>query len=526
MPVAPTQPTVGGRSCTRCPSFLADAKQRATMGSDISGPICGSKMLPLVMPLQPRDAKERAFAHQAKGCNKFGIDVELSELKPESAPILNVGGDPDALAQTPDDQTNARCGDCVFFVTSKEVSENTGWTSSLCRRNGTLMLDTRLSQYAKYCGTFKRRIGPMSRSGNLTKFVFMPYLSPTFGRVDAAAEYRKAARNVQNPLDYQTDREVTPAQANRGIQAWRRIVDPEGYGADTYLPIYNPESFDPDLRALVPKIEGDRRPDLYADHHGYLYSIAVLWRELDEAPAWWGQGGVGKTEFGNYLAWLMQSPFGRLSITAASELDDVMGKMRFENNETIFQYGRLPSMWRRPGVILLDEPNTGPNDLWQAIRPLTDNSKVLVLDQNRGERIPRGPDTYLALAMNPDWSPLNIGTNALGDADSSRLMHMFFALPPEDIEKEIIQARLDLDGWELDLARMKSLMGVAKDLRAACENGNLHSSWGIRHQIKVARALKWWPPVVAYRRAIADALEPQQLELVLGCVNAHFASNR
>lgn len=524
MPIAPTGSAVGGRSCTQCPSFLADAKQRTMMGSDISAPICATKMLPLVMPKQPRDARDRAFAHQAKGCDKFGNPVEFNSLGPDYAPMLNVGGDGTAIGAVPDDQTNARCSDCMFFVQSREVSESTGWTASLCRASGSLMLDNKLPQYAARCGTFKRRMGPMSKSGNLSKFVFMPYLSPTFGKVDAAALYRKAARDMMNPLDYVTDREVTPAHAARGIQAWRRIVDPEGYGADTFLPVYNPASFRDDIRELVPQIDEDNHPELYADHNGYLYSIAVLWMELNESPAWWGQGGVGKTEFARHLAWLMQSPFSRISITASSELDDIIGKMRFEKNETVFQYGRLPKMWQEPGVILLDEPNTGPNDLWQALRPLTDDSKVLVLDQNRNEKLRRGIDTRLALAMNPDWSPLNVGTNTLGDADNSRLMHMYFALPPEDVEKEIIQARVGLDGWELDPARMKSLMGVAKDLRAASDNGNLHTSWGIRHQIKTARALKWWSPIVAYRRAIADSLEPSQLEFVLGVVNAHFVS--
>ncbi len=524
MPVAPSTPAVGGRSCTECPSFLADAAQRSTMGTDVGAPICASKMLPLVMPKQPKDVKARAFSSQAKGCNEFGMSISMNPLTPDYAPTLPVGGDPSALGQVPDEQSNARCGDCVHFVQSREVSDATGWTASICRASGSLMLDTKLAQYARNCGAFKRRIGPMPKAGNLSKFVFMPYLGMSFGKVDFAAEYRRVSRNPMNPLEYQTDREVTPAHVARGIQAWRRIVDPEGYGADTFLPIYNPLSLDPDIRKLVPRIEEDRRPDMYADHNGYLYSIAVMWRELDETPAWWGQGGVGKTEFAQYLAWLMQAPFYRISITASSEVDDIIGKMRFEGGQTVFQYGRLPKAWNKTGLILLDEPNTGPNDLWQKIRPLTDNARTLTLDENHAEDIRRGLDTYFTMAMNPDWSPLNVGTNTLGDADGSRLMHMYFSLPPEDIEKEIIQARVYLDGWQLDDSKLRSLMGVAKDLRDASDNGNLHTSWGIRHQIKAARALRWWHPVVAYRRAIADSLEPSQLEFVLGVVNAHFVS--
>lgn len=512
----------GPRTCKKCPSFLADQKQRDTMGTDVSGPICAIRMLPLIMPRQPTDAQNRAMSHVASDCSHFGKDVDLKVMPNEYAPTLNVGMDKVAINSVADDQTNARCSDCVHYVRSQEVQADTGWTASLCKASGGLMLDSRLNFYARSCGTFKRRVGPAPRSGNLSSFVFFPYFSNTFGKVDAAAAYRKAVKEQLHPSQYPTDREVTASQKARGIRAWRKITDPEGYGAPTYLPIYDPAAFSEDLRSLIPVPDGDNRPDLYADYGGNLYSIAVIWRELDETPALWGAGGTGKTEFGNYLAWLMQAPYHRISIHAASELDDIMGKMLFEGGETKFHYGRFPRAWKSPGIIQLDEPNTGPNELWQALRPLTDNSKILVLDQNKNERIPRGPDTYLKMAMNPSWDPRNVGANVLGDADSSRLMHMFFELPPPEIEVAIIQVRLESDGWQLSDQQVRSLMAVATDLRQASASGSLHTSWGIRHQIKVARALKWFSPIAAYRRAVGDALEPSQLEFVLGAVGANF----
>lgn len=512
---------VGGKSCVSCPSFLADAQQRKTMGSSISGPICGSKMLPLIAPNQPRDAQSRALAFSANDCDKYGKEVTFQTMERDYTAQLTVGIDSQAMNATHDDnQSNARCGDCVHYVSSQEVQQEKGWTASICRATGSLMPDDKLPYYARGCGKFKSRIGPKSRTGNLHHFVFFGHFGPTFGKIDPAAEYRKAVSKSADPAAHPTDREVTEAHKARGIISWRKITDPEGYGAPTFLPIYDVNSYSEELRVLVPNTNDDEHPELYADHNGFVYTMAVLWRELDEAPAWWGQGGVGKTEFARYLAWLMRSPFHRISITAASELDDIIGKMRFENNETIFQYGRLPKAWNSPGVILVDEPNTGPNELWQAIRPLTDNSKTLVVDQNRHERIPRGKDTYLALAMNPNWDPRNVGTNTLGDADNSRLMHMFFGLPPADLEVEIIQKRVGLDGWQLNATQAKALMGVANDLRG--QGDALHTTWGIRHQIKAARALKWFAPSVAYRRAVGDSLEPGQLELILTSVNSHF----
>lgn len=519
--MAVVKPTAtGGKSCASCPSFLADHKQRQTMGSNIGGPICGIKMLPLLAPAQPRDAQSRALAFNASDCDKFGVEVDFKVMDSKYAPDLIVGADSQAMLAEPDDQRNSRCGDCVHYVSSSEMSEHKGWTASLCRATGSLMPDDRLPSYAAKCGRFKMRIGPKSRSGNLGYFIFFKQFDSAFGKVDLVSEYRKSLANALDPASHPTDREVTVAHKERGIISWRKIVDPEGYGAPTYLPVYDINSFPEELRGLVPQTGDDEHPEMYADHNGFLYTIAVMWQELDETPAWWGQGGVGKTEFARYLAWLMQGPFNRLNITSSTDLDDLVGKMRFENGETVYQYGRLPSAWKNPGVLLLDEPNTGPPDVWQVLRPLTDNSRMLVLDQNRGERIPRGRDTYLAMAMNPAWDPRNVGTQNIGDADNSRLMHMFFSLPPAALEVEIIQKRVALDGWQLSAQQSKALMGVANDLRGQGEA--LHTTWGIRHQIKAARALKWFTPQVAYRRAVGDSLEPSQLELILTSVNSHF----
>jgi formylglycine-generating enzyme required for sulfatase activity len=67
-------------------------------------------------------------------------------------------------------------------------------------------------------------------------------------------------------------------------------------------------------------------------------------------------------------------------------------------------------------------------------------------------------------------------------------------------------------------------MAIATDIRAATAQGTLPISWGIRHQIKVARALKWFTPVDAYRMAAGDFLEPTYREQILGFVRATMRS--
>lgn len=520
------------RTCRTCPSFLAGTAQASTLGSDLNGPICGSKMLPLIMPNQPREAQDRVFRHVAKKCSKYGDDVKLTTLPADVAPPLPVGIDADAAQPTATDSQayDASCVTCKNYISPTLVQRETGWTGSLCRATGNLMPDNRLNVYAKQCGKFVRRSVYLQQV-SLDTFTFFPQFSKTFGTVDPALVYRESVEKFVDPREWINEREVPEDRRkalwarwhSRGIRAWRRITDPDGYGDPVWLPVYDVESFPKDEQELIPKTNDDEHPELYADHGQLLYTMAVLWMKLDETPAWWGQGGTGKTEFARHLAWLMCLPFHRINVTAQTDIDDIAGKMLFEDGETKFHYGRLPSAWTRPGVILLDEPNTGPPDVWQFLRPLTDNSRMLVLDQNKAERLKRHSDCFFAMAMNPAWDIRNVGAQTIGDADSSRLMHIFFGFPPESLEMEIIQRRVKLDGWEVPKDTMSAVMKVCKDLRQMSEDHILHTTWGIRHQIKVARALRWFSPVRAYRRAIGDALEPEQLAAVLTVIKSHFS---
>jgi hypothetical protein len=128
------------------------------------------------------------------------------------------------------------------------------------------------------------------------------------------------------------------------------------------------------------------------------------------------------------------------------------------------------------------------------------------------------------MAMNPAWDPKNVGAMPISDADANRLFHVSIELPPESLEREIIVNRVKVDGWELDSDRLDMIMGIAKDLRSLATDGELPITWGIRPQIKVARALRWFDPITAYRRAVADYLEPQAQESMLNAVRAHVDS--
>jgi MoxR-like ATPase len=233
------------------------------------------------------------------------------------------------------------------------------------------------------------------------------------------------------------------------------------------------------------------------------------------------------TELLRHIAWIMQLPFERITITASSEVDDLAGKFVFEDGETAFKYGRLARAWGKPNVLCLDEPNTGPNDVLQFIRPLIDNSKQLVLDQNKGEQIFRNDGCYLGMAMNPSFDYRNIGANPMADADNSRLLHLEVPLPPETVEREIVKSRLMVkDGWEIPDKLLDSVVAIARTLREMSHNNEVPFSWGIRVQIKVARLLHWFDFHDAYLMAMGSSVDEETRDKVISVVKANTPSRK
>jgi MoxR-like ATPase len=472
-------------------------------------------------PDLPASQELKLQQHIADKCSSYG---EPKPSVPGRGHIVMLP-DPSVLGATIDPNKQTLCSSCAMcenFVKEDVVANEIGWTAGLCAARGKLLMSNRLTYEAKDC-EYRQFGTPRSTTGGMT---FLPEYEEAFGSTavnPVAAYFNAKAGGIVEPGDWPTDKEVTEGERTAGIKAWRKVEDPDGNGSAVYFPVYDASFFDDEDRALIPKTGSDEHPELYVDHFGGLYGLGVAWLELDETPVFWGMPGVGKTELLRYAAWIMQVPFRRISITASTEIDDIAGKMMFSPEKgTYFQYGRLPDAWSKPGVLCIDEPNVAQDPaVWHFIRPLTDNSKQLVLDMNASEHLDRHPDCYMGMAMNPAWDTRNVGALQIADADANRLFHTYIEMPPEPLEREIIQERVKLDGWELSKEQMDMVMAIAKDLRALSDEEGLPITWAIRQQIKVARALRWFTPMVAYRRAAGDYLSPEQLEILKDQVRAH-----
>lgn len=512
------------KSCANCPSFLSAQEAASYFQKSIGVPVCARFGNPLAL-IDSTETQDRNLQHRlASNCSAYG------ESKP---PVVNwdkarfqvMLPDPEALGRnrSAESQQIRSCLQCRNFVKEETVVNELGWASGLCSAQGRLILSNRYTIEARNCdyremGTPRTDIYGMS--------FLDAYESGLFeGEADPVREHREAQEKFVDPIEYETDHEVSNEDAERGIRAWRKVIDPNTKNA-VYLPIYRIDFFSEDEQKKIPRTGDDEHPEDYIDHFFGTYKAAVLWTALDETPALWGQAGTGKTELFRHMAWLMCLPFERFSITGSTELDDLAGKMHFtEGQGTHFEYGRLPKAWTKPSVIVIDEPNTGPNEVWQFLRPLTDNSKQLVLDMNAGEQLNRHNECYLGMAMNPAWDYKNIGANQIGDADANRLMHIYVELPPPQLEREIIKTRCEHDDWNISDQQLDMVMNIAGDIRALIDEGGLTLSWAIRPQIKVARALRWFDAITAYKMASSDYLEPEQAKQVIDVVKTYVVSD-
>lgn len=509
--------------CSACPSFLQKDEVKSKFKRSVGAPVCAKYGHILGRPGLAATQEEKLQRHFATKCDSFGdprppLPAEKKMLVALPDPQFRVS----QVGTSEHDASNS-CLTCRCFVREDVVATELGWTGGLCAARGKLILGGQFAAEAKDCEY--RAFGTVQTS--TSGLHLLPEYDDAFQMsVDPVRSYfKKKSDEFVDPTEYTTDKPTTDADEAAGIRAWRLVPDPDGSGRAAFLPIYRGEFFSDIERAKIPSTGDDEHPELYVDHFGGTYLAAVTWTELDETPAAWGISGTGKTEWYRYLAWLMQLPFERITITGSTEIDELIGMMKYSPAEgTYFKYGRLPLAWIKPCVLVIDEPNVGQPDIWQRLRPLTDNSKQMVLDENKNEVLDRNQDCYMGFAMNPAWDARNVGANPIADADANRLFHVYVDLPPVSLEREIIRNRVSLDGWEITDEQLDMMIAIATDIRDLSVDGSLTITWAIRPQLKVARALRWFDTVTAYRRAVGDFLEPRQLETLLDIVKSHLVN--
>lgn len=511
------------KSCLNCPALKNEHDGSLS---------CGAKLIPLTVRSWDNTTRKLAVERQASNCEMYGTRKSASDLSgPQFVELKrpNVIFPVERASVRPTiprlSTSSYSCVKCKHFIHESATKGTIPLSASflgVCGARGIAIPAGKQVELCGDCNLYEQGEFPVE---GLMLIKLGPEYNPEYLQKRAGLKTSHLPDGF-DPVTYPSELQVSDYHAEHGIRAWVGIKDPKTTNK-VFLPIYRADYFESEEQVKIPSSSDDTLPGEYVDHSGLVFKVAVAWMELDETPALIGEAGNGKTELLRHIAWIMQLPFERITITASSEVDDLAGKFVFEDGETAFKYGRLARAWGKPNVLCLDEPNTGPNDVLQFIRPLIDNSKQLVLDQNKGEQIFRNDGCYLGMAMNPHFDYRNIGANPMADADNSRLLHLEVPLPPETVEREIVKSRLMVkDGWEIPDKLLDSVVAIARTLREMSHNNEVPFSWGIRVQIKVARLLHWFDFHDAYLMAMGSSVDEETRDKVISVVKANTPSRK
>lgn len=515
-------------SCKDCPSMLTSDQMLSRYQTSLGMPFCPTKGRILQGPKGFSDHDNEAMLRTIAGsCDKLGCQPPSGIPEMNSEACIAIGDPGIAVTLSQKGQIGqaekpVTCTSCQWFVPANYVGNDLGYNAPLCAAKGRVLFPKNLMREAANCGS--GIIGEPRRmtDGIIINKMYLrvaPIQMPDPVAVNLTLE---ASKHSVDPREYVTDRPLTPEDEAKCIRAWREVVDPEGMKPSVFMPIFD----GPKLYGFDPRTTyGGHRPDLYVDHAGLLYDLAVELFMLHETPLLIGGAGTGKTETACYLAYLMDLTNCRIDVKKGTEAWHFIGESKLETDPvagtpvTKFHKGRFAEEYDKPGVTMVNEPNLVA-DIFEFLRPVTDNAKQLGLDEAQGEIVTRHEFRFVLFSQNPADDPLYVGAEPMSAADIDRISPMFIDLPPESIERQIITSHCADDGYDIEPVILDKVMQIAHDLRAMIADGTLPIAWGLRAQIKVARKTRYYSLEKAYRRAVIDGLEASVVEQVMKSVKS------
>lgn len=519
------------RNCESCPSFLTQEAAAAKYPKDPGAPTCLRFSELLGKPGMMSSVAVGLRTSRAEACDQYGEAAPTGPINYPNSAFTVAAPDPEIVNGGFSGSTErpTTCSDCSHFIPPTVVRDELGWPLGLCAATGRLLFPGRYQTEAANCFYGKQGVNRDDTTGVMEHPKFSTGFAPL--RVGGATFDSDAA--WIEPQDYPTDREVTDDDLDAGIRAWRLVTYPKNAAQFTYLPIFDRAFFDEDEQAKIPTTGDDSHPEWYVDHSGLVYRVAVSWMGVDKAPLLIGDAGGGKTELLRHMGWLMGLPVEIVAVTSEMMIETVEGETKFQVPlekrgtlgavpETWWKDGVAPRRWGKPGILGVDELNTGQPAVGEFLRPMTDNRKSITVDDTTRER---HPFCFLGLTINPAYKPLYIGTRELSHADVSRLAHIYVGLPPEAVERQIITRWCETNDPPFDppLEVVDRVMAIATEIRQLVDDGALPIAWGIREQIQVLTLTQFLDLPDSYKMTITDYLEPSTAAVILGIVSTYNA---
>lgn len=132
-----------------------------------------------------------------------------------------------------------------------------------------------------------------------------------------------------------------------------------------------------------------------------------------------GPSGTGKTHVVYLVAELQELPLWEINCGLQTSAYDLFGRYVGLGKENWID-GQIVSWCRNGGILYLDEANMMRQDVATRLNPVLDTRGHLVLTEKDNEVIPRNPDSYVIISMNP-YSSEFAGTKPLNAAFRRRM---------------------------------------------------------------------------------------------------------
>jgi len=228
-----------------------------------------------------------------------------------------------------------------------------------------------------------------------------------------------------------------------------------------------------------------------------------------------GPTGCGKTRFVEFMANRLGVPLVTVSCHEDLTAADLVGRFLFKSNETIWQDGPLTLAVRYGAVCYLDEIVEARKDTTVIIHSLTDDRRMLYLDQT-GEVLRAHPKFMMVLSYNPGYQNV---VKDLKQSTKQRFASLCFGYPDVPVETQII---ITETGVEAEVA--SRLAQMAQEIRNLKGFG-LEEGASSRLLVYAGRLIRAGvDPLTACRTTISTVItdEPDMVRSVNDVVNAHF----
>ena len=147
-----------------------------------------------------------------------------------------------------------------------------------------------------------------------------------------------------------------------------------------------------------------------------------------------GPTGCGKTRFVEHMAWHLRRPLVTVACHDDLSASDLVGRYLVRASETVWQDGPLTRAVRAGALCYLDEVVEARQDTIVVIHPLTDDRRVLPIDET-GELVAAAAGFQLVISYNPGYQHL---LKDLKPSTRQRFVALEFTVPPPEREIAIV----------------------------------------------------------------------------------------